>query len=195
MRSREIGENLGLDFSYHITPDGTRFLLLNLIDEASKFHVAKIVRSARVKAHSDLGNCDAVDLIDCLQEYTRYLPSPKVIHCDDEGVFSSDEFKEWCNQRSIHIRPCAGEAHWQNGIVERRIGTLKQIVQRLFLDDLYAGLDPEYILDKACESKNVNGSYGGYAPIQWFHGTKKHPLIDSEAVPLLYKLGLNLKNT
>ena len=119
----------------------------------------------------------------CLHEYIRYLPAPKVIHCDDEGVFSSDEFKEWCNQRSIHIRPCAGEAHWQNGIVERHIGTLKQIVQRLFLDDLYAELEPEYILYKACGSKNVNGSYGGYAPIQWLHGTKKHPLIDSEEAP------------
>ena len=29
----------------------------------------------------------------------------------------------------------------------------------------------------------MNGSYGGYAPIQWFHGTKKHPLIDSEEAP------------
>ena len=93
MRAREIGEILGLDFSYHITPDGTRLLALTLIDEASKFHVAKIVRSARVKAHSDLGNCDAVDLIDCLQEYTRYLPSPKVIHCDDEGVSQATNSK------------------------------------------------------------------------------------------------------
>ena len=67
MRAREIGEVLGLDFSYHVTPDGTRLLVLNLIDEASKFHVAKIVRRAKVRAHSDLGNCDAVDLIDCLQ--------------------------------------------------------------------------------------------------------------------------------
>ena len=96
------------------------------------------------------------------------LANSKVIHCDDEGVISI-AFKEWCNQRSIHIRPCAGEAHWQHGIVERHIGTLKEIVQRLFLDDVYGELEPEYILDKACESKNVNGSYGGYAPIQWFH--------------------------
>ena len=44
-------------------------------------------------------------------------------------------------------------------------------------------MEPDYVLDKACESKNVNGSYGGTAPIQWFHGSHKHPLIDSEEVP------------
>ena len=111
------------------------------------------------------------------------MKPPKVIHCDDERVFSSDEFKAWCNQRSIQIRPCAGEAHWQNGIVERHIGTLKMIAKKLLLDDLYAGMGPENVLDAACNSKNVNGSYGGYSPIQWFDVKDQHPLIQAAEAP------------
>ena len=53
------------------------------------------------------------------------------------------------------------------------------IAQKLFLDDLYAGLDPENVLDAARNSKNVNGSYGGYSPIQWFHERDTHPLIQA----------------
>ena len=44
-------------------------------------------------------------------------------------------------------------------------------------------MDPENVLDAACNSKNVNGSYGGYSPIQWFHGKDKHPLIQAAEVP------------
>ena len=160
---------MALDFSYHTTADGIKLMVLNIIDEASKFHFAKIVRQDKVKTHTELGNCDAETLIECLQEYTRYIKLPKVIHCDDEGIFSSDELKKWCSNRTVHIRPCVGEAHWQNGIVERHIGTFRYITTKLFLDDLYADMDPQYVLDKACESKNVNGSYGGSAPVQWFH--------------------------
>ena len=103
-----------------------------------------------------------------------------MIHCDDKGVCASDDFQGWCNQRPVRIRPCAEEAAWQNGLVERHIGTLTQTLNRLVYDDLYAELDPYYILDIACESKHVTVSYVGYAPIQLFHGTRKHPLIDSE---------------
>ena len=86
-----------LDFSHHTTADGTKLMVLNIIDEASKFHVAKIVKMGKVKTHTDLGNCDADTLNECLQEYTRYLKPPTVIRCDDEAVFSSDEFKDWCS--------------------------------------------------------------------------------------------------
>ena len=44
-------------------------------------------------------------------------------------------------------------------------------------------MGPEYVMDAAAQSKNVNGSYGGYSPTQWFHGTVRHPLLDSDQVP------------
>ena len=87
VRAREVGEVMALDFSHHTTADGTKLMVLNIIDEASKFHVAKVVKMGKVKTHTELGNCDAETLVECLQEYIRYLKPPKVIRCDDEAVF------------------------------------------------------------------------------------------------------------
>ena len=64
--------------------------------------------------------------------------------------------------------PCAGEAHWQNGIVERHIETFKDMHAKLQLDDAYVDSDPQYILDRVTEGKNRHGMYGGHSPAQWF---------------------------
>ena len=47
LRAREVGEALALDFSYHVSSDNQRLMALNLIDEAAKFHVAKVVRQSK----------------------------------------------------------------------------------------------------------------------------------------------------
>ena len=156
-------------------------MVLNMIDEACRYQVARVMKRGFVK-YSELGNCSPKDLIEVLSEWLRYLPAPRLIHVDEEGVFNSDEFKDWLNLRSIPMKNCAGEAHWQNGIVERHIQTLKHMVKRMVLDDLYTDLDFEDILAIACSSKNHNGRYGGYSPMQWFHG-RSHPLMHGAAVP------------
>ena len=74
------GEVLALDYSCHVSSDGQRLMVLNLIDEASKFHVAKIVRRAKARHFQELGNCSGQELIACLEEYLRYLPTPSIIH-------------------------------------------------------------------------------------------------------------------
>ena len=38
VRAREVGEVMALDFSHHTTADGTKLMVLNITDEASKFH-------------------------------------------------------------------------------------------------------------------------------------------------------------
>ena len=48
VRAREVGEIMAVDFSYHTTADGIKLMVLNIIHEASKFHVANIVKSAKV---------------------------------------------------------------------------------------------------------------------------------------------------
>ena len=70
-RARRPGELLAMDFSYYVSSSGKRLMVLNLIDEASKFHVAKIVRRTKVKNFQDLGNCNGPELIACLEEYFR----------------------------------------------------------------------------------------------------------------------------
>ena len=80
----------------------------------------------------------------------------------------------------------AGEAHWQNGIVERHIGTFRELFSKLLLEDTFEGATTQSIVDQTCEAKNQNGSYHGTSPSQWFLGRSRHPLVDTaEASPTL----------
>ena len=59
---------------------------------------------------------------------------PSRWHVDAEGCFQGDEFQQYCSNNSIEISMCAGQAHWQNGIVERNIGIFKTTLDKLLLD-------------------------------------------------------------
>ena len=60
-----------------------------------------------------------------------------------------------------------GEAHWQNGIVERHNGTFRELLSKLLLEDAFEGADNQTTVDHVCESKNRIGSYNGTSPSQW----------------------------
>ena len=100
-----------MGFSYHTTPNREQLMVLHFIDEASTFHVANIVRQGRVAQYSDLGNCDASDLVTAIAEWARYFTHPACFHVDEEGCFHSELFKECCGVKSIEIKMAAGEAH------------------------------------------------------------------------------------
>ena len=79
-------------------------MIIHFVDEASKYHVAKIIIQARCPRYSDLGNCDAKELIAAISEWSRYMSHPSCFHVDEEGCFHSDEFKEYCGVKSIEIK-------------------------------------------------------------------------------------------
>ena len=75
-RPTEVGEILAVDFSFHTTPEKERFMVINFIDEACKYHIAKVIRRDFCE-YNELGNCEAKDLIAALDEWTRYLPTQR----------------------------------------------------------------------------------------------------------------------
>ena len=79
-----------MDFSYHTTPNRGQLMVLHSIDEASNYHTAKIIRQGRVNSYSDLGNCDAVDLITAIVEWARYFTLHDCYHVGEEGCFHID---------------------------------------------------------------------------------------------------------
>ena len=60
-------------------------MVLHFIDEASTYHIAKIIREGQVNNYYDLGNCDASDLIEAIAEWARYMSHPSCVHVDEEG--------------------------------------------------------------------------------------------------------------
>ena len=86
----------------------------------------------------------------------------------------------------IEVKMAVGEVHWQNGIVERHIGLLREALSKLLLEDVFEGVDDQTVVGHVCEAKNRNGSYTGTSPSQWLLGRTRNPLIDtSEASPVL----------
>ena len=81
----------------------------------------------------------------------------------------------------------AGASHWKNGIVERHIGTFRELLSKLMEEDTFEGATLQSVVDHACEAKNRNGSYNGTSPSQWFLGRSRHQLTDTAvASPLLF---------
>ena len=116
------------------------------------------------------------------------MPPPDIFHVDEEGCFHSEQFKEYCGLKTVEIKMAAGEAHWHNGIVERHIGTFRELLSKLFLEDTFEGATNQSIVDSVTEAKNRNGTYNGTSPSQWLLGKSRHPLIDTaEASPMLTK--------
>ena len=70
--------------------------------------------------------------------------------------------------------------------MELHIGTFREMLSKLFLEDVFEGADNQTTVDHVCESKNRLGSYNGTSPSQWLLGRTRNPLIDaSEASPML----------
>ena len=82
-----------MGLSYHSTPQRGQLMVLHFIDEASTYHTAKITRQGRCNNYSDLGNCDAADLIAAISEWAHYMTYPANSHVDEEGCVHSEHFK------------------------------------------------------------------------------------------------------
>jgi hypothetical protein len=183
MRSRILGKVVALDFSFH-TIYGTQYLILHFVCEASRFHYAHIV------AKSADGNCSSQQLCQLLSKWTAFMGYPSRLHVDSEGCFKGDEFLQYCSDHSIQISMCAGQAHWQNGIVERHIGVFKSTLDKLLLEK---GESPQehdggelevlqVLVNETTQIKNDFGRYGGSSPSQWMTG-RRHPVLDNDEPP------------
>ena len=117
-RSRELGHAISIDACHwKRNRDGREAIIVNIIDEASRFHVALVLEEG-----DERGNLTAMDYIESVRmNWFRFARAPAVIRVGSEGAFKSHEFREWCAARGIEVQTAAGEAHWQIGIVETHI--------------------------------------------------------------------------
>ena len=123
--------------AYHGLGQGRQALVINFVDEASTFHIADVVKEGQLSntgkdTHSVLGNVNAETLLlKYHNSWARYFGHPVRIHVDADGVFNSDFFKKYVGAHHRVIYPCAGEAHWQHGLIERHIQTDNRSHQNL----------------------------------------------------------------
>ena len=138
-RSKELGHTISIDWKRN--RDGREAIIVNTLDEASRFHVALVLKEG-----DELGSLTAMDYIEAVRlNWFRFARAPAVIRVDSEGAFKSHEFREWCAARGIEVQIAAGEAHWQIGIVEIHIRLLKN--QLSLMEDEF----PEASIDELVE--------------------------------------------
>ena len=107
------------------------------------------------------------------------MQHPHCFHVDEEGCFHSEQFKEYCGLNTVYIKMAAGEAHWQNGIVERHIGTFRELLSKLLLEDMSEGADYQSVVEHVTEAKiamepttaphRANGCWESQDTHSWTH--------------------------
>ena len=68
------------------------------------------------------------EVIQFLTSYFNLYGIPEKIKSDKGGAFISKEYRQFCKNRNIEIENCTPRIHTGNGVVERAIQTLKNLV-------------------------------------------------------------------
>eukprot|EP00974_Lingulodinium_polyedra_P100322 9717245-Lingulodinium_polyedra.AAC.1 len=85
-----------------------------------------------------------------------------------------DPFMDGCSKHHIEVAMVVGVAHWQNGVVERRIQTVERTYGKMLSEaeaTLFCHVNQAARLVLAvCQVKNYFGKSGGASPQQWMIG-------------------------
>ncbi|CAK0791172.1 unnamed protein product, partial [Prorocentrum cordatum] len=107
-----------------------------------------------------------VRLID--DKATKWFPwmgRPKVMRYDPAGSAISDEFREWIECQGVYCLPCAADAHWQIGKIERAIEAFKEAVDA-FDDMISAEVPTSEMFGLQLAARNDLIRVDGFSPLQ-----------------------------
>ena len=162
--AKKFNETLCIDMAYHDLPEVCQALVIHFIDEASWFHITDLVREGVINNQSKdqrsvLGNVNQITLLQCHHNsWIRYFGHSTCMRVDADGVFNSESFKDYIGNHHTVLYPCAGEAHWQIGLVERHIQTHKRTHQKLMLEEHFSPMSTQEVLDSASTAKTLMGN-------------------------------------
>ena len=90
-RCKELGHTISIDACHwKSNRDGREAIIVNIIDEASRFHVALVLKEG-----GELGNFTAMDYFEALcMNWFRFARAPFIIRVDSGRAFKSHEFRE-----------------------------------------------------------------------------------------------------
>ena len=163
-RSDTLWHTLQVDNAYFKVGTKTVTAMI-MVDEASTFMVPHLLHRLDEGEHE---NATAEQVVDALQNsWIRFFGHPSVLRLDPEGAFRSRLLEDFCGTRDIELQPCAAEAHYQIGVVERAIGTLRKSVERFLRSN---AVDPWEAIVTMCAAHNEVGKIAGFSPAQWALG-------------------------
>ena len=94
-------------------PSGEQQNFMVVMDEGSRFRVAKILSKGNKKTPN------AASCINFMNEgWIQLFGKPKALRLDPAGSFRSTALESFCDRNEIFLDLIPGEAHWQIGIAE-----------------------------------------------------------------------------
>ena len=115
----EPGQEIQIDFTgkLHNQKIHGDVQILIAVDRFSKWPTVKICKTAETK-----------EVIQFLTSNFNLYGIPEKIKSDKGSAFISKEYRQFCKNRNIEIEYCTPRIHTGNGVVERVIQTLKNLV-------------------------------------------------------------------
>ena len=141
-----------IDFQFDQTMDGRTLKFLNVVDEYSRVCLA--IRVGR--------SCQAVDVIDTIEELLRRYPAPTHLRMDNGPEFIAHALQEWCTGS------CSGTAYikpgspWENPFVESFNGRFRDEFLNI---ELFASVQETRLL---AEQHRIE--YNTYRPLSALQG-------------------------
>ncbi|CAE7937367.1 rps4x [Symbiodinium sp. KB8] len=105
---------------------GEHHQFMTLIDEGSRFRIAKIL-SVGAKQQPSGATCIAY-----LREgWAQIFGNPRTLRLDPAGNFRSEAVSDYCHRHGIFLDLVPGEAHWRIGVCEQAVQGLKMVMDKL----------------------------------------------------------------
>ena len=154
------GERLQIDIATWMSQKTkTKYFIMMIIDEGSRFRVTRVAASGK-------GNTVNWEMMKKILEESWFaiFGYPKVLRVDPAGPWISQSADAYAEDKHFEILPIPAEAHYQIGIVEGAIKTMKGILTRLETE--FPRMKIEELVSRATWTSNNMEMVRGFSPIQ-----------------------------
>ena len=100
-----------------------------MVDQCSRLCIAPEIDTKDIQTSFNINGEQVQTLF--IDHWIAHYGQPQRSHTDPAGAFRAKELHEFLRRWGIFHDVTAGEAHWQNSIVERTISTVRAIVEKL----------------------------------------------------------------
>lgn len=140
--------------------------IMMIIDEGSRFRLGRVLFDHPTKTPT------WTDMRQVYEESWRMMiGNPHTVRVDPAGAWRSDAANQYFSERGIMLEPIPAEAHWQIGLVEGCIKTMKGIMTQLAQD--FPETTTSELLAQAVWASNNQDNHRGFSPFQ--HALGKAP--------------------
>ncbi len=163
----KLWESLGLDVAEFRRPGRKAITkVIFMVDEGSRLCIAPELDTKDIQTSFNISGEQVRELY--VDHWHAHYGQPQRFHTDPEGAFRPKELHEFLRRRGVFHDVTAGEAHWQNSIVERTISTVRSIVEKLCLN--FPDIPTAELVQIACATHNDLERVRGFSPYQWALG-------------------------